>query len=415
MHLKQILKSLHLDHCARFMKYYSKTYAIEHPRYDETLYYKDFLNSQEIDDTLRNYLRENPAPYVYIETSSLQKKCIGLKYWLDNVLRLKKLRTYIDYRPLASLEGYLYYIEKGKLFRKNDIIDTCEYLSNFTLHDRQYSEMDGLNSCYVIRSGDVIKVSQNLKDWTTIYKGKRGVKNSLLLTEKGGDIVLIFIEYSTGRNIDDHRVLQYNYSTKELTVLKTFFNTNSKRAKAPEDCIRHIHVIQEDPYTGYLYIGTGDSDGESGIFISKDKGTTWGKMCSGNQRCRTLSFIFTEKKIIWNTDTHEKQFLIAIDKKTNYRTEYPLLNSALWCTMSTEFKGRLIYIMSSNSEGALYDNNNRVYGIEIIDEKPVVYNLLSSKSRTVYTQHFPICIHNNNIYFYYSHYDIVEEYSIEEC
>ena len=97
------------------------------------------------------------------------------------------------------------------------------------------------------------------------------------------------------------------------------------------------------------------------------------------------------------------------------KKKYPLVNGALWCTMETHFEGKKIYVMSSNSEGAHYDNRNRVYGIVIKDEKPYIYGILSSKSKSVYSQHFPLCCYGERLFFYYSHYDIVEEYKLVKC
>ena len=64
-----------------------------------------------------------------------------------------------------------------------------------------------------------------------------------------------------------------------------------------------------------------------------------------------------------------------------------------------------------NSEGALYDNNNRVYGIVIEDNRPIFYELLSKPSRTEYSQQFLLGFDDmRNVYLYDHEIDMVTSY-----
>lgn len=65
--------------------------------------------------------------------------------------------------------------------------------------------------------------------------------------------------------------------------------------------IRHIHFIQQDPCDGSLWLGTGDSDGESGIWRSLD-GEHWDCIGEGSQLWRAVGLAFVDDAVLWGTD-----------------------------------------------------------------------------------------------------------------
>ena len=67
--------------------------------------------------------------------------------------------------------------------------------------------------------------------------------------------------------------------------------------------IRHIHGIQEDPYTGRLWVCAGDSDSESKIGWSDNNFHTITHIGTGSQIWRTTQLVFTEEAVYWGTDT----------------------------------------------------------------------------------------------------------------
>jgi len=55
---------------------------------------------------------------------------------------------------------------------------------------------------------------------------------------------------------------------------------------------RHAHFAQVDPYTGYLYVGYGDTQaGQAEIERSTDAGATWESVCTGT-RCLSVDIAF---------------------------------------------------------------------------------------------------------------------------
>jgi hypothetical protein len=66
--------------------------------------------------------------------------------------------------------------------------------------------------------------------------------------------------------------------------------------------VRHIHFVQEDPFDGSLWLGTGDRNEESGLYRSIDGGETWQVVGHGGQEWRAISLAFRPEAIYWGTD-----------------------------------------------------------------------------------------------------------------
>lgn len=399
--LKQIYLKLKLKH-----------FADNTEQYDDTCFYYESMNYS--DSSQFSFDSALKASNKAVNNGST----LGIKYWKEGKYELRYVNTCAkSFRPLIVLDddSLIYYKNKSLFINKNN---KSKRLCAFTLENPMYTEMLHYgDNIFVIRTGNKIYKSCDLRNWFIIYEGKRGIKDSMILTEKKGCIVLIFIEYTQGFNNDRHRILQYSFDNDAITELKVFSKHSVDGYDVSKDYCRHIHVIQVDPYTNNLFVGTGDSDDESSLFMSKDKGETWLKLFGGSQMFRTLSFMFTPNYIYWNTDTHERQFVIGCHRDEiglpDMLCYYPLINGALWCTLRTEVNGKNFYTMSSNSEGAHFDNYNRVYGIIFEeDEKPRFYELLKSRSYTQYSQKFPLLTVGQYSYFYDCNLEFVEKYEL---
>lgn len=72
----------------------------------------------------------------------------------------------------------------------------------------------------------------------------------------------------------------------------------------PPDNMKHIHNVDRDPFTGYIYTSTGDNNAGAAMFMSKDGGETFSTILSGSEKyCRVLNWVFTKDWIYWATDT----------------------------------------------------------------------------------------------------------------
>lgn len=313
---------------------------------------------------------------------------------------------------LATLNDTTYFIENNQLFLAVGNMQNRQFCSNFLLTDKMYCQLIKDFGVTVIRISGNIFVSKDLKKWVQIYEGRRGIKESMVLVKNdSGDVNLLFSQYTTGAERTRHHILRYDFKTGLTSTAITFYTHKEFLEKGLTPCARHIHTFVQDPYSGYLFVGTGDNDTESSIYFSKDKGKTFERLGSGNQRWRMLSFIFTPEYIFWNTDSPDVQYLTRLSRSDlaagvseHNLTRFPLINSALWCTIPTKLENHTPFmVMTSNSEGALYDYKNRVYGIQIKDGEPYVYELFKATSRTVYSQMFPVGVDNEGYLYFFEH------------
>ena len=72
--------------------------------------------------------------------------------------------------------------------------------------------------------------------------------------------------------------------------------------------IRHIHTVRQDPYSGNIYIGTGDADNQTGIIVWDGSSSLHSNayddfVVRGAQRYRAVDFIFTQDNVFIFSDT----------------------------------------------------------------------------------------------------------------
>lgn len=322
---------------------------------------------------------------------------------------------------LLTQDDTSYIAENGKIYYETTHSKgiVCD---SYKMKTPVYYQMIKKGDVVILRNEDIIDVStDNMKSWESIYCGKRGIKESMYYREE--DSTVVFTQYTPGMDhFDRHYVLGVNINSSKIDTIMTFYSYDDNSRDKLEPFCRHIHVMMEDPYTGFIYLGTGDSDRASNIYRSTDKGHTFTKILGGRQVYRTLTFMFTKDSIYWGTDSERNpQYISSMSKypccdipDTIPIRRYPLINSALWCsTYSPEFD---IYILSSNSEGCYYDQHHRLYGIKYSnDGAPTFYNLLAEKSiKLPYHQLFVQGVDvNNNIWAYDTELGYTRKFKIE--
>lgn len=111
----------------------------------------------------------------------------------------------------------------------------------------------------------------------------------------------------------------YNPGRKPMRIFQSKDNgdTWTVAYEFKEGEINHIHGIFNDPYTGRLWVATGDDD-EACIFgYTEDGFKTFVKEYSGSQQYRICVPLFTEDEIIFATDSQYEQNVIrSINRKT---------------------------------------------------------------------------------------------------
>jgi hypothetical protein len=137
-----------------------------------------------------------------------------------------------------------------------------------------------------------------------VFQILRGSKPMSICEDKEGTI--FFGEYYLNKERRDvHIYASYN-SGKNWKTIYTF----------PPNSIRHIHTVQLDPYTGFLWVATGDEENECIIGYTSDGFKTFVEVKKGGQEFRTCKFLFLEDKIIYGTDTpYIENYIKAIIRK----------------------------------------------------------------------------------------------------
>lgn len=66
--------------------------------------------------------------------------------------------------------------------------------------------------------------------------------------------------------------------------------------------VRHIHLVQWDPYERCLWLGTGDRGDECRLLRSFDRGQTWQTVGAGSQMWRVVTLVFRPEAVYWGND-----------------------------------------------------------------------------------------------------------------
>ena len=341
---------------------------------------------------------------------------IKIRSWIKDKYSLTPVIKNVIPQFIYTCQDTTYSIENGKLYYSVKDQTTKVFCTNFQLADPMYNQMVCKYGFYAIRTAGKIYVSTNLKNWNLIYDDKRGIKESLVIVKNKNGYELLFSEYTAGTTYVRHYLKSYNFESKELSIRKTFFTTEDFQTKGLSPQARHIHFLVQDPYSDMIFCGAGDTDPQSSIYYSIDQGISFIRLGGGNQRWRSLSMIFTEDFIFWNMDSPINQYLIRLRKSDIQKdvsemklTQFPLINNALWCSEKITIDNGMttMIVMSSNTEGRLYDANFRNLGIIIKSGEPQVYELFAKKATgntkgeySEYSQWYPIGTDDkNNILF----------------
>jgi hypothetical protein len=95
--------------------------------------------------------------------------------------------------------------------------------------------------------------------------------------------------------------------------------------------VRHVHGVFYDKYENKIWVTTGDSDKESGIWVTADKFQSLKKIIGGNQASRAVSLIFTQDYIYYGSDTPlQKNYIYRLERGTNIITKMQEVGSSVF-------------------------------------------------------------------------------------
>lgn len=165
----------------------------------------------------------------------------------------------------------------------------------------------------------------------TIDRGSRPLKQGLALIEDK----LYYGDYWRNPEREDVYIYELDLNTGDKTIFYTF------------NWIRHIHFVQIDKYdNGYLIVGTGDSDEESGIYRIDRSTKELEVLGRGAQKHRAVSVIQTKQKLFYGSDNPDGfNYIYEYDKeRKNVQPLYQIGGPAYYSTIN---KNGFFYIATT--------------------------------------------------------------------
>ena len=186
----------------------------------------------------------------------------------------------------------------------------------------------------------------------------QGVRNDGILSI--GDSTVYFGEYFQ------------NEESGEVNILRSTGDLNSWHSAyrfSPGE-VRHVHSIQQDPYSGKLWFCTGDANPASFIAWTDDNFKTIHRIGSGSQMWRVCQLVFTEDAVYWGTDTSvgEKTGIFRWNRESEEVEKLEDPAGAVF--YGTRLKGGTV-VLSTNRQG--YENEiDKKTRLFLIDEDDCV-------------------------------------------
>ena len=247
----------------------------------------------------------------------------------------------IPISPIIKLIGRFRLLER--IFRIEPRMATT--LSEDNVVFSYQGKMYNINIC----SGRIVKE----------IKFERKMNNPLSIVRisgiKGFDDCIVYGEY-IGNNLKGP-VAIYARSLNVCNWRKVFeFGANT---------IRHIHNIIPDSFRDCVYILTGDSDDESGIWIAKNNFSDVNPLLMGLQKYRSCCAFSIPEGLIYATDTPTEQNYICLLKQTHGGWESKILVEISGsCIYGTKFKDKYVFSTTvepdSNLRGIRYKLSYRL-------------------------------------------------------
>jgi len=309
---------------------------------------------------------------------------VSVVEWITNKSFLKSI-TNVSYYVLGSNDTATFFIKRDILFYTLSDTTNSIKLANFSDLNKSYYKMIFTPYGCFLLSGKNLYYSKDFRTWhCEISLKANGIYQSLTYNlDSISNIVNIFAsEYSVDSTFrcSIYRA-KYNDSglIENWKCIHTFYSLSETKFNFWPAC-RHIHIITVDPYTGHLWVGTGDEDNNSYILYSDNFGETFKIVGFGSQDYRTLSIWFTKKYIYWNMDSNNPQYIWRLPRSVyNENNRWPSLTPEL---TEGETKIGVKYYVRKNASEIFPVKEGQFY--------------IENKKRTLNAQNYVIACNDTN-------------------
>lgn len=227
-------------------------------------------------------------------------------------------------KVVAVLEGRLVAVRGYRVYQSTDggqtwscyakVDDTKNRLLGLTPLSRRLTRAE-ITKLYVMKDGTefciarkgIFRKDKGIHRFVKCFDIKKGSRpNSILIDEEKNKIY--FGEYYINYAKAPMNIYCSDDRGENWHVVYTF----------AEGIINHIHGVFKDPYTGYLWVITGDRENECIIGYTKDEFKTFDVLYRGGQDYRSCVLFFYKDYVVYATDSQYQQCQIKkIDRKTN--------------------------------------------------------------------------------------------------
>jgi len=150
-----------------------------------------------------------------------------------------------------------------------------------------------------------------------------------------------------------------NLKKNEVNIFRTSDGENWEIIYSfPKKSIKHIHLLQFDPYTEKIWFSTGDADSECLFGYANDDFSEVEIAGKNHQDWRCLELLFSVEKIYWGTDNPNGQnWLISLDRSTNTLQKIARFNGPIY-NLKRISAG---YLLVTATEGGVGEWDNRAH------------------------------------------------------
>jgi len=289
---------------------------------------------------------------------------VSIVPWVSNLSSLKITEVNTGYRIFGKFQDTLIVNYNNILYKTGSDLKDLIHLSPFPLLDTDYYwAFLKTPAGYFIRKQNNIYFSKDEKKWDLDYTTRgRGIRNSFAFTyDSITQTTRIFAhDYSvTGQDTFPHsvyrKIISPNQQNNQWEKVFTFFSQIQWAAnKTLFPACRHIHTLVVDPYTGHIWIGTGDNNQHSHIYYSDDNGTTWKHIGMGSQEWRVVSIWFTKTHVYWAMDSQNQSQKVFRISRSVYKSKgyWPDMTSG---KLTTGYpKQNVLYLITSLKDFKYY-------------------------------------------------------------
>lgn len=236
----------------------------------------------------------------------------------------------------------IYWLRNFSLIRSITLRPECVEL--FPFYNGEVLAMSAGRILHSANAGKNFKHALALRHYG-IWTGP-GFRNDGLARLKNGSI--LFGEYFVNKQRGPVHLYGSNDNGRNWQVVYKFQPSR----------IRHVHAVQQDPFSNKTWILTGDRNHESMVAWTSDGGKMLNSIGQGKQRWRVTQLVFTPRALFWGADTGhpEESGIYKWQRDTRQLSKIaPVAGNMFYATRLAEG----LIVMSTNREGTRNEKDDK--------------------------------------------------------